>query len=319
MKNLERSEFDEQWKGAFEGAEVPPASSVWSNLDRELTLAEGSEIKKRMIFYQRLAAACLMFALLAGSFGVYHWKQSDKQVAQLKAANDSNDQSRISTNLKEKVGATNNSKSSIENKGNAKNEERIHRTDGNLQRSRESDGNSLGNKELIISNEERTLTNSSMGEKQNKSSGQWYAANLRVPDLMLLPIGAIHGEPTFVEIRRRLPFIPSAFMDKSKKENFNHEKLWASVVAAAGAYSDHNGGSPYSMTNAQSSSSSSAPTGNSYTVGMLGGVRIARRWVLQSGVQYMNQSAGYTSNVSATSLYDLANIAKTPSASLNTS
>src|SRR5689334_10529042 len=89
MHNLERSEFDEQWKDAFVKAEVAPSASVWANLDRELTLAESEDDKRRVVFYQRLAAACVLFALLGGLFGVYHWKQNETQIAQESSVKDS--------------------------------------------------------------------------------------------------------------------------------------------------------------------------------------------------------------------------------------
>ncbi len=325
MKNLERSEFDEQWKVAFEGAEVSLASSIWENLDRELTMAEGNDMRRRIVFYQRLAAACVLFALLSGSFGVYYWQQSYNQVSELKITRPSSDPTQASQQAKESDLLTNKNngitnKSASESKvGNIQKTNRPQSTNDNFQSVSKSDGNSFSGKiGLSILNEERTPSNSPVEKKLSKNNREWYSANLSIPGPVLLPVDSVDGEPTFVEIRRKLPFVSSAFMADSKKENFNHEKLWASVVAAAGTYSDHSGSSSYSMASAFSTQSgSSAPSGNSYTVGMLGGFRIAKRWVLQSGVQYMNQSAGYTSNVSALSLYDLANFAKAPAASMN--
>lgn len=326
MKNLERSEFDEQWKVAFEGAEVSPVASIWSNLDRELTLAEGNEMKQRIVFYQRLAAACVLFALLSGSFGVYHWQQSSNQVSEGKVTQQSSDPTQASQPAEKNDLATNKNSETINNSaseskvGNSQKTNRLQSANENSQRIVKSDRNSFRDRNgLSVPNEEGIQTDSSMREKLSKKNSEWYSANLSIPDPALLPFDSVDGEPTFVDIKRKLPFVSSAYMDKNKKENFNHEKIWASVVAAAGTYSDHNGGSSYSMSSAFSAQpGSSAPTGNSYTVGMLGGFRIAKRWVLQSGVQYMNQSAGYTSNVSALSLYDLANFAKAPATAQNT-
>ena len=45
MQNWERSKFDEDWKEAFEKAEVSPSDLVWSGLDQKLTQAEGDEMK----------------------------------------------------------------------------------------------------------------------------------------------------------------------------------------------------------------------------------------------------------------------------------
>ncbi len=321
MKELERSEFDEQWKGALKEAEVSPAPSVWSNLDRELTLAEGNEIKKRMIFYQRLAAASVLFALMAGSFGVYHWRQNDNQMALLNSNSKSTietknsqlpDENTIAVNGKPEVtneGSTSESKISGTLKENGQ-----ERTKENFQGIEKYNNNSfLVKNQLVAPDENRDKINSSVNEKENRDGNSWYAANINV-DLPLLPTDSVRGEPTIINLVRKLPAISPAFMAESKKNNFSHEKVWASVIAAAGTYADNKSGSSFSMASAQSTSSSSLATGNSYTFGMLGGVRVAKRWVLQSGVQYMNQSAGYSSNISSGSLDVVSSYANKPSA-----
>jgi hypothetical protein len=137
-----------------------------------------------------------------------------------------------------------------------------------------------------------------------------WLANVDLPALELLPIPQIE-ELQFRDIVRKLPFIPAAFMNERKGERFEHEKLWASATAASGSYSESSGSSfnsPAAMkifTNAILLSSTSpnvssivpstgpVPTvGKSYSYGVIGGMRVAEKWVLQAGVQYMNQTVG---------------------------
>src|SRR5690349_1013079 len=81
--------FEQSWREAFEGAEFAPADSVWININRDLAAAEGETMKKRIVLYQRIAAASVLFALLIGAFGIYRWNESDDQLAQNKSLENS--------------------------------------------------------------------------------------------------------------------------------------------------------------------------------------------------------------------------------------
>lgn len=63
MENTGRQKFDDQWRSAFEGQEMEPSESVWNNIDLKL---DNDKMKRRVLFYQRLAAASIVFALLVG-------------------------------------------------------------------------------------------------------------------------------------------------------------------------------------------------------------------------------------------------------------
>jgi len=118
-------------------------------------------------------------------------------------------------------------------------------------------------------------------------------------DLELLPIPQIKEGPIMVEIVRKLPAIPGAFMIHEDRKTV-HEQVWASVTAASGSYSPNtNSYSNYSYSASQSSSGfNSAPViGSSYSFGMLAGMRVAKRVVLQSGIQYLNQSINSNTNI----------------------
>lgn len=427
MQNWERSEFDEQWKDAFEGAEIAPSPSVWANVDQKLTLLDHQDGKRRIVFYQRLAAACVLFALMAGGFGVYHWKQSEISVAQLNsektpeataqkkstvgdenvssqnqvesnsvtenatkplnskksrnAATSSrlpsdeknsaaNSNSRLSgnkavqSNSRKAADAVGQSKSSLDKNGTSStrqapvtddssngntvaqvNSEKVqdvkslvNSTDENnqpqqyMKKNSANDGKSVAAvrdqndgsnvaatnampKEKSVADGNSKAFSSANGESRNNAS---LATSVDLPELEQLPIAEIQGEPRFAEIYRKLPYIPSSFMNESRSKKFEHEKLWASVTAASGAYTEGSGASYNTMAamnvynsafaqssppqasglfNLSNSNTATAPTvGKSYSYGVIGGVRLAERWVLQTGVQYMNQTMGNSSS-----------------------
>jgi hypothetical protein len=80
MENTERKKFDNAWRDAFQQAEQNPSAEVWSALDGELTRAEGGVMKRRVVFYQRLAAASILFALVFGSLTTYYNLKHDTSV-----------------------------------------------------------------------------------------------------------------------------------------------------------------------------------------------------------------------------------------------
>lgn len=68
---MERQKFEENWKSAFDGAETTPPDRVWSSIELDLAGQESAAMKKRVVFYQRLAAAFLLFSLGTGIYAFY--------------------------------------------------------------------------------------------------------------------------------------------------------------------------------------------------------------------------------------------------------
>ncbi|MBT1697821.1 outer membrane beta-barrel protein [Fulvivirgaceae bacterium PWU4] len=67
---MERRKFEESWKEAFDQAEISPSENVWTNIELDLEKAKARKLKRRLVFYQLLAAASVIFALGIG-LGVY--------------------------------------------------------------------------------------------------------------------------------------------------------------------------------------------------------------------------------------------------------
>ena len=68
MKSLNRTEFENEWKGRFESITVEPREIVWTRIDAELANRNASNLKRRILFFKMLAAASFLFALGLGYF-----------------------------------------------------------------------------------------------------------------------------------------------------------------------------------------------------------------------------------------------------------
>lgn len=82
MNDMERRKFEESFKAAFKDAEVQPSEKVWTNVELDLIKAEGEKMKRRIFFYQMLAAASISFAVIFAGVGFYALKENrDQRIA----------------------------------------------------------------------------------------------------------------------------------------------------------------------------------------------------------------------------------------------
>jgi len=73
MKDMEKQKFEQEWKDAFDQAEVSPSDNLWTNIELNLEKADASKMKSRLQFYKLMAAASVLFAVcMAGAFAYYY-------------------------------------------------------------------------------------------------------------------------------------------------------------------------------------------------------------------------------------------------------
>lgn len=84
---MEREKFEREFVDAFKGAEQSPSENVWVNIELELERAESKKMKKRVFFYQMLAAASITFALILTGAGILFLRDNDGQTAGMLATN----------------------------------------------------------------------------------------------------------------------------------------------------------------------------------------------------------------------------------------
>ncbi|HTE33686.1 MAG TPA: outer membrane beta-barrel protein [Chryseolinea sp.] len=95
--------------------------------------------------------------------------------------------------------------------------------------------------------------------------------------------------------------------EEGKEKTKNNEKVWTSVGFAAGGFSSVNHSVAPQTTMVTALANTSVPdkqakaNGIAYSMGVSVGTKIAKRWILQGGVNYLTQSSDYTaSNVVVT-------------------
>jgi len=302
MKNIERQKFDDAWQNAFQQAEQTPSEEVWSALDHHLTQAEGGIMKKRVIFYQRLAAAAILFALAFGALTTYYASEQSDYVAK----------EVVSSEKTENSIANNESKNLADNSS-----EELKSIDSKLKSSSNTQGSSIANSlipqdnTVVMASQQFVLPDSAhpkYNQRQHADSfsGRDYNRGLARISLADLPTPEIslQGKVREVTIIRKLPAMPASFMAESKRNKRTDEDLWASIGAATGNYSPqvNTGSVNYAAASGgafsnRSAVSSSDSRGSAYSVGVNLGKRLSDRWILQGGINYLNQAIGYNSNI----------------------
>ncbi|MDJ1495451.1 hypothetical protein QNI19_21105 [Cytophagaceae bacterium DM2B3-1] len=65
MNASEKNSFEEQWRDAFENAELPPDPLIWSTIETKLADAERDKYKRRLYLFKLRAAASVTLLILA--------------------------------------------------------------------------------------------------------------------------------------------------------------------------------------------------------------------------------------------------------------
>jgi len=300
MKNSEKGKFEDAWRMAFDNAEQAPSENVWRGVDQGLNRAETIMMKRQVVFYQRLAAATIVFALLLGALSTYYFSDLNNQqkiditAADITHSTDSNNNTPIIAD--QKSSTDNNATGDF-----AMDSETVKKEmKSNFHASFETGERGL------------SATNSFSGDstQENDRYISKLILNRQYPTLLSMipePLIELNNAMKEITIVRKLPAMPSSMM-ASKNEMKSKENLWASLGASTGNYSpsaDFNSGSSSRVlsqsstgmnTSNQRAYSTTAARGTTFSLGMNVAKRLSRRWLLQGGVSYLNQSIGYTSN-----------------------
>lgn len=298
MENTERNKFERAWQDVFAQAEQTPSQEVWMGVERNLAIAEGGQMKRQVVFYQRVAAAAVLMALALGAITTYYVYTTDRETS-LAQSPIENSTSRIS----EAQRATEN-----KNSGNTTAERQdTHTPDADRSvltvmeeedTQEKQDTKTRHANMLAIANPQHELLTNQIRNVDFVGLDDIYVG---VP-------AEVKGKPRAVVIVRKLPALPATMMAETKQKNKSDEQLWATLGAAAGNYTPQVSGG-YAMNQASSGglstgnqgSSNSSSKGNAYSVGFNVGTRLSDRWVVQGGLAYMNQAINYTSNLAAVS------------------
>ena len=328
---MERQDFDDSWKKAFDKAEVGPSDNVWTNIELDLERANGNKLKKRLVAFQLLAAASVIFALGLG-LGVFIMKNSYEEAAmQLAVQQKTGNAQSIepADNAKRESNSSSDSNSRTEPATRDKSNEQII---ANLNQADDKTSTIARDQKLISqsstnSGSQTVDANALPAITSENASGETgvfspYREGLAInsPDGMLpaiveqreiklaLPSQKAEKQPEVDPVVQMLARLEQREREvreeESKKQKAQRsEKLWTSVGFAAGQFNAVNAGvsNRQQALNSFAQNSSVASVANSeakasgvsYSIGANVGTKLSERWVFQGGVNYLTQSSDY--------------------------
>ncbi|UII30406.1 hypothetical protein LVD17_19120 [Fulvivirga ulvae] len=68
----DKTQFEKEWENAFADAEMDVSASVWEKVELGVSQSSTNKYKKRLLLFQLLAAASVVFAMTVGGVAVYH-------------------------------------------------------------------------------------------------------------------------------------------------------------------------------------------------------------------------------------------------------
>jgi hypothetical protein len=337
---MEKGKFEDNWKDAFQGAEASPSDHVWTNIELGLEKNESGGIRRKLLFYQTLAAASVIFALAVGASSVYFFRDNGegsmnrlalKQVEKLNAtssdaiiANSSEpvissvDQTEIQPNTSETVVAQNTEHRST---GTVKAQTKLSGSEEELglagnegSQNIASENEKLKNNRIDNSQGQLIAQTGSLDEiPEQESTAAMTLDAAALPSLAKEPEAAYESNPEEDKadpVALMLAKLEDREKEISKSETKtakSQENLWTSVGFAAGSFNST--GSHISATNTNTAIQSNntiakkeaAASGTAYSVGVNMGKRVSARWVVQGGVNYLNQSSDYTAQTAVAS------------------
>lgn len=310
MENWDDQQFKSEWKKAFEGAEATPSDQVWANIDARMMATENANMKKRVAFYQRLAAASVGVMLFVSGYAFFTLNDNEPDLAVNKTRNKKQVDSEVNTNTTATSPHNQNTKSAASVDQEIMNQATEEGMPQNVLAARSiksgSSSVSLGKDTLeSTTNSISTIYPNSVVQASAKVVDALSdALNLKLIPAKLSPPMPKEAKLDNLAIAYRLADARPAVRKKKKDEN-SHESSWASLGFAAGNFSN-NASNLDLLTANRATSSVSAPffdsqsnaskteetkPGSSYSMSVSGGKRLAKRWLMQGGLSYMNQSS----------------------------
>lgn len=285
-------QFAREWQDAFDGMQETPPPGVWSEIDRQLTYEELAMYKNRVVYYKWSAAAVVLLAVFSGLFLVFSGDEfvTNHYVSQrieVDAPVDRSTPPGFSIN--------------------------------------EADQQATGAGAMAFVSEEEA-------EEQVKDESKHPIEQLVVAgeagnDEVDLPVfdETLYHEFTLERIEPNL-MVAANYEDKEifkiptysytgKKKNAKREKYWAGIDVGRSTFDPNfsSGGNAlasgsdrmmaFSQANTEASDRiapnvrESMAAGETVTMGVNFGFKVADRWTLQSGFQYLRSDATTTTNV----------------------
>jgi len=276
---MERQKFEESFREAFNGAEVAPSDAVWTNVELVLEKDSGGKMKGRLLFFQLLAAASLVFAMGVG--GIYFLNTTQHFSQTNNIASKKTEQPNIFESLQEKE---------LPHVVEKQESERTI-TKSNSAITTPQASAFTPSYELVTENMQRVSLRDAMRGKNRK------LPSITTVELPLFVSNRAEEPDPGMVLLARMKDEERKYQQNAKKEI--HEKLWTSVGIGVGSFNPNatTGTSVLTSLSGGGSPAASDPSsGSSYSVGISIATKLTDRVVFQGGISYMSQNAEFTSS-----------------------
>jgi hypothetical protein len=303
MQSLENRDFENKWRDAFADAEDEPNEALWLSIENSLAATDGIVMRGRVVFYQRLAAASILIALLLGGIAVIKWN-SGLEKSQL-ATSKQNENPRSDAQKQKSAG--NQSNNSIAN--NTINDKAGNSTTNKLKvqnplASRQPDNNTQATPIQVMENGVNDKAERVQPLSDPKNSKEYSDREITLNNVFAYYDIKLKGKPVF-DHRTSNKLVWSEPIVPAKERKEEKDNWWAAIGGSAGAYTQQStvNGAAFNNLNSptvasRSQSSTGSNVGSSFSFGMTMGKKISKRWMIMTGVNYLTQSVGYSSNQS---------------------
>lgn len=288
---METRSEKEIWKRALTGAEVNPSSTVWEGVELQLDKGQVVQLRKEVLFYKLVAAACVSFAVVA--FAVALSNQSEPEASKLveSIANVENEILKKSESFtSEKV----ETQHPFELAGAV---ELIHPSikKSVIVEDRQTNLPERGNRLLLSMGTVLSSLSTATTFKDNKV----YYTHMPTSNVMPAKSPLVMEETT--SIATELLSEKGDEEEKKNSDNRSEEKFWTSIGVAAGTFNNTTPTSVGGPANAlsslsagQTAASETNSSGSTYSVNVAVGTKISKRWLVQGGISYISQVSDYT-------------------------
>ncbi|MDW8331944.1 MAG: hypothetical protein RMK43_09860 [Cyclobacteriaceae bacterium] len=283
----ENKKFEKELQEAFRDAEFEPDGRVWTGIELELEKAAAQRARKQLKVFQWLAAASL--ALAVGITGIY--VLSDKQ-----SIPDARETTQPQASLIDESPPVSGLADDKHIKHSNPSEKPNRGSDG-MKRPRATDTRSFAGIP-DVDTEKTSDRKETLSIRDRKTSLSIYEVPKPAALVKSLKIDLPENSPDPGQVLlAKLADEERKLQQKEKKSV--KEKWWTSVGFGAGTFNP-NVSSPqpsFSMNSVRMPVPSQPSSGLAYSVGAQVGYRLAKRWVIQGGLAYLNQQASYASSI----------------------
>ena len=343
MENWENQNFEAEWRKAFKGAEVTPSDAVWDAINMRSMHIENITMRKRVVFYQRLAAASVaILFLFSGYFLLKPSDQSSNQdrtitkatieqsIPKLTASGETNVQSGLNAttenqNAEGTIASDPSSKtgsnSEVASEKGVVPKNTILKTDnqGTIPpKNFQANVSVISNPQTYVALETKEDESNKVARQNDvRTSRKYLRESGPIASVHPLPVKSMllsTVQPNDYSIAYRVADARPV-VNRSKKKSNPPENVWAAVGFAAGNFSSNATGGellqanrssdvsslgsqpmPFETSNRSTTAENSKP-GISMAYTLSAGKRIFKKWVLQGGITYLNQSANSTASI----------------------